>query len=295
VRVALNAARVGRRAFTCGAASMIAACRGPATKAPSAPVVAEAIYDATGEPSTLAAFADACEGADFVAFGELHEHPVASRLERELLEAMLAQPRPVALAMEFFETDHQPAIDAYFAGEIDEATFRARTGRNDAYDDSHRPLVERCKAKGAKVIAANAPRSLVSAYRKSGLVYADWRASLSDADRALVPPTSVPPHDEHERRFLAFMGPERGPAFFKSMALWNDAMAEAVVRARQADANVRVLLVVGAFHVAGKLGVVTCVHDRDPTASTRVLTMRNGGAAWRDADRGEGDLVVCVA
>lgn len=285
---------VGRRAFVGGASSFVAACR--PNGATTTPAVApdEAIYDAAGNPATLADFAEGCSDADVIAFGELHEHPVASRLELELLEAAFTQPRPIALAMEFFETDHQPAIDAYFAGEIDEPTFRERSARNEAYETSHRPLVELCKRNGAKLVAANPPRRLVTAYRKSGLVYADWRAALPESERVLMPEQSVPPHDEHERRFMTLMGPERGPAFFKSMALWNDAMAEAIVRTRAADPQVRVMLVVGAFHVAGKLGVVTSVQQRAAATSTRVLTMRNGGAAWRETDRDEGDLVVCV-
>lgn len=285
-----------RRSFVLGATAVVAsACRPrAATVAPTAVEPELAIYDAEGAPSSLASFAAQCEAADVVAFGELHEHPVASRLQLELLTALLAEPRPVALAMEFFEADTQPAIDAYLAGEIDEATFRERTGRNDAYQTSHRPLVEACKAAGAKVVAANAPRRLVTAYRTSGLEYAPWRESLPEADRALLPGTSVPPHDAHERRFMELMGPVRGPAFFKSMALWNDAMAEAVVRARATDPQVRVMLVVGAFHVAGRLGTITQITARAPDTASRVLTMRDGGTAWRPSDRGEGDLVVCV-
>lgn len=286
-----------RRSFVVGTAAAIASGCGPkATVAPAQPAEpALALYDAAGAPSTLDAFVVRCDAADVVAFGELHEHPVAARLELELLTALLAMPRPVALAMEFFETDTQPAIDAYFAGEIDEPTFRERTGRDEAYETSHRPLVEACKAKGARVVAANAPRRLVTAYRKSGLEYAPWLASLPEADRALLPASSVPPHDEHERRFMALMGPERGPAFFKSMALWNDAMAEAIVAASADDPNVRVMLVVGAFHVAARLGTITQVLARAPDHDVALLTMRDGGAAWRDDDRDEGDLVVCVA
>jgi uncharacterized iron-regulated protein len=285
-----------RRTFVLGSTAALASgCRTakPSTvPAPSGPELA--IYDGVGATSTLAAFARRCAAADVVAFGELHEHAIASRLALELLTALLAEPRPLALAMEFFETDTQPFIDAYFAGEIDEPTFREKTGRTEAYATSHRPLVEACKAKGARVVAANAPRRLVTEYRKSGLEYAPWLATLTEADRALLPAQSVPPHDEHERRFMALMGPKRGPAFFKSMALWNDAMAEAIVGARRSDASVRVMFVVGAFHVAARLGTITQILARAPETALEVLTMRDGGAAWRADDRGEGDLVVCV-
>lgn len=284
-----------RRGFVLGTATALATgCRGARTSSPEPKGPTHAIYDAHGEPSTLAAFADACADADVIAFGELHEHPIGSAMQLELLQALLAQPRPLALAMEFFEADTQKDIDAYFADEIDEPTFRERTKRDDAYPTSHGPLVELCKREGAKVIAANAPRSLVTAYRKSDLDYAAYLVTLSDDERALMPKTSVPPSDAHRERFMKVMGPERGPPFFKSMALWNDAMAESVVEARAADPRLRVLLIVGTFHVAGRLGTVTQIAARSPDASLRVLTMRGGGTEWRASDENEGDLVVCV-
>lgn len=286
---------ITRRSFALGSAALLgSACRTAATATPAPPGPDHAIYDGEGRPSSIAAFADRCDTADVVAFGELHDHPVAADLERALLASLLALPRPLVLAMEFFEADTQPAIDAYLAGEIDEATFRERTARSERYDASHRPLVEACRAAGARIVAANAPRRLVTDYRKSGLVYAAWRDTRSAEEQAWLPATSEPPDDEHARRFMALMGPVRGPAFFKSMALWNDAMAESIVRARAADPTARVMLVVGAFHVAGRLGVVTQVRAHAPDTRTQVLTMRDGGVAWRSSDRGEGDLVVCV-
>ena len=235
----------------------MAACRsrGVSPKPPAED--AFACYGPDGTPTTLARFAEDCRDCDLVAFGELHEHPAARRAELELLTTMLEQPRPVALALEFFERDTQPALDDYIAGRIDEGELRRVTARTDAYDRQHRALVEACKRVGAPVIAANAPRRLVTAYRKQELPYAQWLATLDEADRALMPTTTEPPHDEHERRFMALMGSKRGPAFWKSMALWNDAMAESITRFREGHAQHRVLLVVGAFHVAARLGTVT--------------------------------------
>lgn len=270
-------------------------CRRGRTSTPEPTGPTHAIYDARGAPSSLSAFAASCTDADVIAFGELHGHEVGSALQLELLQALLAQPRPVALAMEFFEADMQRDIDAYLAGEIDEATFRAKTRRDEAYATSHRPLVQLCRERGARVVAANAPRPLVTAYRKSNLDYAAYLATLTAEDRALLPATSVPPDDEHRRRFMKVMGPERGPSFFKSMALWNDAMAGSVVRARAETPDLRVLLIVGTFHVAARLGTITRIAELSPDASIRVLTMRNGGTAWRSSDADEGDLIVAVS
>jgi len=255
-----------------------------------------AFFDAAGAPAEFAAFVAGVADVEFVAFGEMHFHAVGGRYELALLEGMAAQPRPVALALEFFEADHQPALDAYLAGEIDEATFRQRTGRDAKYDDSHRPLVEFCKQRKIPVIAANAPRRLVTAYRKSGLEYSAYLRGLSDADRGLLPRASVPPDDAFKARFIAFMGPKRGPAFYPAMALWNDAMAESAADFRAAHPEHRVLLVVGAFHVAGRLGAITQYLARRPDDRAQVLVMQatEGPMVATAEDRGEGDLVLKV-
>lgn len=271
------------------------------TQTPEQPAVPDpdehAFFDGEGKPSDLDSFIASLADVDFVGFGELHHHPVGSRVELAMLEGMAAQARPVALAMEFFEADQQPALDEYLSGAIDEPTFRERTKRDDNYERSHRPLIEFAKQNNIPVIAANAPRPLVTRYRESGAAtYADYLASLSDQDRALLPRTSVPPDDEFKARFLKTMGPHRGPAFYPAMALWNDAMAESTADFRAEHPEHRILLIAGVYHVAAHLGVITQYSARRPEDSVRVLSMMpvEGAIVFDALNRGEGDLVLLV-
>jgi uncharacterized iron-regulated protein len=256
-----------------------------------------AFFDGEGNPAQLDAFIESLADVDFVGFGEMHYHDVGSRIELAVLEGMAAQERPVALAMEFFEADQQAALDRYLAGEIDEATFREQTKRDDKYDSSHRPLIEFAKQHGIPVIAANAPRRLVTGYRKAGgKDYPGYLAGLSEEDRALMPQSSVPPDDAFKTRFMDLMGSKRGPAFYPSMCLWNDAMAESAAKFRDSHPEHRILLVVGGFHVAAHLGTVTQFQNRRPDDSVKVLMMApiEGPMQFSDENRGEGDLVLEV-
>ncbi|MEM7156768.1 MAG: ChaN family lipoprotein [Myxococcota bacterium] len=285
----------------------LTACRGaggttvpePANAGAAEPVsdLEHAFYGAQGEPASLEQFVDDVADVDFIGFGEFHYHAIGSQVELQLLEALADQERPIALAMEFFEADTQTALDDYLAGRIEEPEFLELTKRNEYYDDSHRPLVEFCKEHSIDIIAANAPRPLVTAYRKSGMTYEEYLASLTEEERALMPVSSVPPDDEHKRRFMELMGPKRGPSFFKSMALWNDAMAESAANYRGEHPEHRVLLIVGAFHVAGRLGTMTEYAARRPDDSSRVLVMtiqKEGPMVFTDEDRDEGDLILKI-
>lgn len=257
-----------------------------------------AIWSAKGRRMTTAQLHTAAGRADVVLFGELHGHPVGSREQLAMLKHLARGKRPVALAMEFFERDVQADLDAYLAGELEEAEFLKRTRRGKAYPRSHRPLIELCKAQGLPVIAANAPRPLVTAFRKSGAAYPAWLAERSDAERANLPRRTSRPDDAYYERFLQLMGPERGPPFFRAQALWDDAMAEAIADFRKAHPKHVVLLLVGTFHVSGQDGTLTKLRARRP--GDRVFSLGMGTAAstslrFDEHDRDTADALLLVA
>jgi uncharacterized iron-regulated protein len=169
-------------------------------------------YDGhTGRPLSFAEVARRCAGADVVFFGEQHSDSVCNQLEAQLLAALARQKRPVALALEFFEADTQASLDAYLNGRIDEAAFRQQTRQGREYVLSHRPLLELCRATRIPVLAANAPRRLVRAYRTSGLDYEEFRAGLAADEQRWLPLQSGYLTGPYEARFFETMaGHEAG-------------------------------------------------------------------------------------
>jgi uncharacterized iron-regulated protein len=160
-----------------------------------------------------------CRRADVIVLGEQHGNAICNQLEAQLLYALLDSGRPVTLAMEFFETDTQTSLDAYLAGRLDEPDFLKLSHRHPAYLSTHRPLIELCRAARVPVMAANAPRRLVSAYRKSELTYEEYRAGLDPADRQWLPAQNEYLAGDYRDRFAALMqdhsagtGPASGPA-----------------------------------------------------------------------------------
>ena len=142
----------------------------------------------TAQPISFAALVKRARQADFVLFGEMHGDLVCNQIEAQLLHALLQHGRRQALAMEFFEADEQRALDAYLAGRIDEPDFLDAADRPKSYLTTHRPLIELCRAAHTPILAANAPRRLVSAFRKFDGDYATYRAGLEPEERQWLPP-----------------------------------------------------------------------------------------------------------
>lgn len=196
----LRAARVDLAERTGGAAALLAQFQA---------------YDGrSGRPISFGQVLDRCRRADVILFGEEHSDAVCNQLEAQLLYGLGRQSRPVALAMEFFEADTQVALDAYLLGRIDEPSFREQTRQGRAYALSHRPLIELCRAGHIPVLAANAPRRLVRAYRESGLSYEEYRAGLDPTEQCWLPATNEYVSGPYEARFFDLMaghGPPTPP------------------------------------------------------------------------------------
>ena len=109
--------------------------------------------------------------ARFVVLGEVHDNVIHHRLQAEILEAMLQQGRRPALAMEQFDREHQPSLDAARAsGELDPERI-ADAGRFDRKGwrwPDYRPLIQLAVTNGLAILAANLSREDARAVMRSG-------------------------------------------------------------------------------------------------------------------------------
>ena len=109
--------------------------------------------------------------ARFVVLGEVHDNVIHHRLQAEVLEALLQQGRRPALAMEQFDREHQPSLDAARAsGELDAGRI-ADAGRFDRKGwrwSDYRPLIQLAATNGLAILAANLSREDARAVMRSG-------------------------------------------------------------------------------------------------------------------------------
>jgi uncharacterized iron-regulated protein len=134
------------------------------------------------EPALLTAL----DASPLVFFGEQHETAPVQELELWLLTRMTDRHPDVSLAMEHFQHDEQPIVDAYIAGTIDTAEFEKTSQPWKTYTTYWKPLVEHMKALGRPVIALNVPdealQTIYSAFPKTPLeVFNGWTSSFKYA------------------------------------------------------------------------------------------------------------------
>ena len=221
--------------------------------------------------------------ADVAFLGEFHNDPGTHVLQAAVLEGIQRRREgKVVLALEMFERDVQPQLDAYLAGSIDEPTFLAQSRPWPNYRTDYRPMVEFAKAQQWPVIAGNVPRRLAQIVSRRGLIALD---SIPESDTPFIARENLCPRNEYWERFRETMGDMSGHGMqmepsqleamvwrtYQAQCVKDEAMAESIVAARAAH-NTLVIHANGAFHSDYRLGTAERVTRRDPNARQIVVS-----------------------
>ncbi len=218
--------------------------------------------------------------ADVVFLGETHDDDATHEFQLAVYRALLDRcDDRVVLAMEMFERDVQPHLDAYLAGEIDEATFLGKSRPWGNYREGYRPLVELAKERKKPVVASNFPRTLRMKLMQAGDKGLD---ALGD-DRQLAPAELFPNTDLYWKRtdnatrgHSAFMPAANSSAerLLSTQSLWDNSMGEACVQALAKYPGHQVVHVNGGFHSEYWDGTAGQVRQRLPNAKILTIAIR---------------------
>ncbi len=219
--------------------------------------------------------------ADLVFVGEQHDDPATHRMELAILESVARRRDSVILAMEMFERDVQPRLDAYLSGSVNEADFLKDSRPWKNYPTDYRPLVELARERKWPVVASNVPRPMASMVSRAGLSALD---TIAAEPRANVAATISCPEDDYFKKFAAVMGDmsshgpnataEDGKArllrTYQAQCIKDETMGESVARAWRPGQ-----LVVhynGSFHSDHRLGTAVRALQRAEGARMVVVT-----------------------
>lgn len=238
---------------------------------------------------------------DVVFVGEQHNDPNTHRLERAILEGLARRRPQMVVALEMFERDVQPALDAYLSGKMSEEEFLKVSRPWPRYLTDYRPLVEFARAHNWPVIAANAPTHLSRQVARGGMAAYE---SMPESDRALLARTLNCPFDDYYNRFTATMtshpgasahsapankdGQKEGQSdaaaaqkavidrYYYAQCLKDETMAESVAALYQQQTSSPPPLTVhfnGAFHSDYHLGAAARLKSRLPKKVIKVVSI----------------------
>lgn len=260
-------------------------------------------HDGSARPWSV--LIDAALRADVAIVGETHGHQLGLAAASALWEDIIAAAPSAALSMEFFERDTQAALDDYRLNLTDEEAFRQATRRTAGnYPHGHREMVERARASGRPVIAANAPRPYVRLARRRGF---EALKGLTPEQKRLFRVPDFLPEGRYRDEFIRMMtedasmahGAEgadqrrrEAEAMFRSQSLWDWTMAESIARALEAGHR-PVVHVVGRYHSDFEGGLVQALRAIRPGVAVVTLSVLPVSAAGlRDEDLGRADFVL---
>jgi uncharacterized iron-regulated protein len=247
----------------------------------TAPAIEDSVSIRDGRSGQVIQFSemlDCLAKADVVFLGETHNDETTHRVELAVYQGLLGRrDNKTLLAMEMFERDVQSDLNAYLAGEIDEATFLAKSRPWGNYMAAYRPLIELAKKTGVPVVASNFPRPLIMKLAMQGQKALE---QLPDGERAQAPREFHPNTPAYWRRadnairgHLQMMRSQQGDdeRLYSTQSLWDNAMGEACGDALDKFPDHLVLHINGGFHSEYWDGTVHQLKVRKPDA--KVLTV----------------------
>ena len=121
--------------------------------------------------------------APVILVGERHDAPAHHKLQLDIIKALRAKGRPLAIGMEMFEASSQKALDAWSAGKVPEQALRKVfewNWRNIPWE-LYEEILLYARDNSIPIIALNAPRGIVQQVSHLGA------SSLSGAELLQLP------------------------------------------------------------------------------------------------------------
>ncbi len=235
----------------------------------------------TSREAEFMAMVDDLAGADIVYVGESHTSKAHHAVQLLVIDYLYSRGRLHAVGMEMFQRKFQPVLDEYTEGRISEAEMLRRTEwkKRWGYDVAlYRPILSFCRQHRLPIVALNVETEIRKAARKVGI------KGLPQVMRRTLPP--LDDTDVEHRAYLdkiyrqhlppgTKLDPAKFEAFYRGMLLWDDTMADTVVRWFQtAPETAQIVVLAGTGHIANRYGIPNRVHRRNGKDHATVICMQ---------------------
>lgn len=199
---------------------------------------------------------------DVAYIGEIHTDAQVHAAQLDTLRGLAALGRPLVLAMEMFQIPYQQYLDAYIRGELsEEGLFReTEYATRWGYDPGlYSPILRLAKEQHIPLRAIGVPTELIEQVRQKG--------ATNTQSPYLPSPLLLPSRPYLVRLEAAYEDhPRLGSLsrFLEVQLVWDNGMAFALQNALLANPGALVMVMIGAGHVQGGLGVPELVEEMAP-------------------------------
>ncbi len=234
----------------------------------------------TGEAINFTDLIEKLKPVDVIFVGEVHNNPEHHLIQVQLLQALMARyAPPLAVAMEFFDTTRQPALDKFMNGDLDETAFLEQVDWKNSWRfpyHLYRPILWVSQDKGTALLGINAPNAVVKKVARSGL------KSLTPEERNQVA-RDIDLDNKAHREYLSSIfkqhpfkknpkhSVESFDHFYQAQCVWDETMAETIAAYIKAHGG-KMVVFTGNGHIMNKFGIPDRVLRRvDVKTATIVL------------------------
>jgi uncharacterized iron-regulated protein len=234
------------------------------------------IHLKTGKAISFDQLIDQVGARRLIFIGEVHNNPEHHLIQVQILQALMSQYEPLTLAVEFFNKTQQPVLDHYMDGSTTETTetvFLKDVGwdKNWAYAyHFYRPLLLMTKEKGRKILAINAPNTIVKKVARSGL------SSLDPSERNQLA-SHIDLENESHRSYLrkiyekhTHKDLKRFDFFYQAQCVWEDTMAENIAKYLSKNKE-KLVVLAGNGHIINNDGIPNRTLSRIKTPMATIL------------------------
>lgn len=210
-------------------------------------------------------------GSRIVHVGETHDAMAMHEIQFEVVRALYAKDRHLAIAMEMVPVTLQEALNKWTAGILTKDEFLREVRWYVTWNFNfgyYEKIFDFAREHRLPVYALNAPREVISKIRMRG-----WDA-LTDAEKAFFPGPPDVSHEDHRTLIRtvfesadipeAMKGPGLDKMFeglYRSQSAWDEVMGWNAVRAAEAEGR-RVVVLAGSGHLLYNLGLNRRAYER---------------------------------
>lgn len=223
------------------------------------------IVSVVKKPKYLDSIAQEIGDAKIVYATESHNNMTHHLNQLRVIKALVKAGKKVTLAMEMFQTPYQNALDDFIAGKtntnefLKASEYYKRWKFNYSY---YKPLLDYAKEKQLKVIAINTDREFVKEVNQKGLLAIKDKSKLPkkvDQSSKIYKENLTQIFTNHD--FKSYHKKDKKENlyqqdfFFQSQLIWDETMAQNIVKYTKQHPDDTVVVIVGSGHVENHYGI----------------------------------------